>query len=95
MAEERKKRASGNAGDQGNRTAERSGSADRMLRHPQRRMGRRLETCDEGEESSGEGRLVGRRMKHVSAADFISPAATSGNKKLGRRDLNNHESSVG
>ena len=95
MAEERKKRASGNAGDQGNRTVERSGSADRMLRHPQWWTGRSSETGDEGEESSGEGRLVGRRMKHVSAADFISPAATSGKKKLGRSDLNNHESGVG
>ena len=95
MAEERKKRVSGNAGDQGNRTVERSGSADRMLRHPQRWTGYRSETGDEGEKSLGEGRLVGRRMKLVSADDFISPSATSGKKKLGRSDLNNHESGVG
>ena len=49
MVEERKKRASGNAGDQGNRTAERSGSEDRILCHPQLRMGRRSETGDEGD----------------------------------------------
>ena len=94
MVEERKKRASGNAEDQGNRTVERSRSADRMLRHPQRRTGRRSETGDEGEESSGEGRMVGRWMKLMSAAHFISPAATSGKRKLRRSDLNN-ESGVG
>ena len=53
MEEVRKKRASGNAGDQGNRTAERSGSEDRILYHLQRRTGRRSETGDEGEGKLG------------------------------------------
>ena len=49
MAEERKKQASGNAGDQGNRTAERSGSEDRILCHPQQQTGRSSKTGDEGD----------------------------------------------
>ena len=49
MVEEHKKRVSDNAGDQGNRTAEGSGSEDRKLCHPQWWTERKSETGDEGE----------------------------------------------
>jgi len=47
-AEECQKRGSGNTGVVGDRAAERSGSDDRLLCHPQRRTERRLQKGDGG-----------------------------------------------